>query len=71
MMDTQLDRKVTANGAKKLVEGDVSFPGAVVWGPNGVIKMVEQLSKRISRLKMTKTSIVLSVNCDLTLGCSR
>ena len=44
MMDSKIGRHVTSTDATKANLGEVQLPGAVVWGPNGVVQTVEQLS---------------------------
>ena len=44
-MDANIGRRVGIYGSQNSPKGEFSFPSAVVWGPNGIKRMIEVLSE--------------------------
>ena len=48
MMDKTWGHSVNQNGVKKgVVRNSFSFPKSVVWGPSGIVAMIETLSQKV------------------------
>ena len=63
-MDDRIGRSVTQKGATNPPKGEFTFPNNTVWGPNGVVAMIEVLAQKEFKKEETESEMKHSINLD-------